>query len=165
MNKLTIFTSGLTATLVAGGLVLAQGAADAAKGKALFESSGCLNCHRINDKGSHTGPDLSDIGDRRTPERLQASILTPDAEVLPENRYVRVVLKDGTTVRGRLLNQDAFSIQLIDTKEQLRSLLKSNMKESEILDKGLMPATFATRLKADEVANIVAYLGSLKGTE
>jgi len=164
MNKLTTFTGGLAAAAMATGLVLAQGAGDPAKGKALFESSGCMNCHRIGDKGSHTGPDLSDIGDRRTPERLQASILTPDAEVLPENRYVSIVMKDGTKVRGRLLNQDAFSIQFIDTKEQLRSVLKSNMKESEILDKGLMPS-FQSRLKADDVANIVAYLGSLKGSE
>jgi len=164
MKNFTIFSIGLAGALAAGGLLLAQAGGDAAKGKALFESSGCMNCHRVGLKGSHTGPDLSDIGDRRTPERIQASILTPDAEVLPENRYVRVVLKDGTNLRGRLLNQDAFSVQFIDTKEQLRSVLKSNMKEHEILDKGIMPS-FSSRLKADDVANIVAYLSTLKGTE
>jgi len=164
MKLKAIFAMGSLTTVVAGGMALAQGGGDPAKGKTLFESSGCMNCHRINDKGSHTGPDLSDVGDRRTPERLKASILTPDEEVLPENRYVRVVLKDGTQVRGRILNQDAFSIQLIDTKENLRSLLRSNMKESEILDKGIMPS-FQTRLKAQDVTDIVAYLGSLKGTE
>lgn len=164
MKTKAILASCAMATVVAGGLALAQTAGDVAKGKTLFESSGCINCHRINDKGSHTGPDLSDIGDRRTAERIQASILTPDAEVLPENRYVRVVLKDGTNVRGRLLNQDAFSIQLIDTKEQLRSLMRANMKESEILDKGIMPS-FQAKLKAQELADVVAYLGSLKGAE
>ena len=94
---------------------------DAAKGKALVGSSGCLNCHRIGDTGSRMGPNLSDIGDRRTADRLQRSIVAPDEEVLPENRFVSVVLKDGTTVRGRLLNHDALSVQLIDPKEQLRS--------------------------------------------
>src|SRR5436305_1024324 len=77
---------------------------DGSKGKALVESNGCLNCHRIGDKGSHMGPDLSDIGGRRSPERLLRAIVAPDEGVLPENRFVRVVTKDGKTTTGRLLN-------------------------------------------------------------
>jgi len=133
---------------------------DAAKGKSLVESSGCLNCHRIGDKGSRTGPDLSGIGDRRTPDRLKQSIVAPDEEVLPENRYVRVVLKDGSTVMGRLLNHDALSVQLIDTKEQLRSFETTKIREYTILQKGLMPPQ--TKLSAQDVNDIVNYLSSLK---
>jgi len=103
-------------------------AGDAAKGKALFESVGCMNCHRVGDKGSHTGPNLSDIGDRRTPDRLQRSITAPNDEVLPENRFVKVVLKDGSNVTGRLLNHDAISVQMIDTKQELRSLDGQNSR-------------------------------------
>jgi putative heme-binding domain-containing protein len=143
--------------------LFAQGG-DAAKGKALFESSGCLNCHRVNDKGSRMGPNLSDIGDKRTAERLQRSIVAPDEEVLPENRFVSVTLKDGTTVRGRLLNHDALSVQLIDAKEQLRSFQTSNIKEYTILEKGLMPS-FAGKLSDQQVSDIVAYLSSLKAPE
>jgi putative heme-binding domain-containing protein len=141
----------------------AQGG-DAAKGKELVSSSGCLNCHRIGDTGSRNGPNLSDIGDRRTPERLQSSIVTPDAEVLPENRFVSVELKDGTTVRGRILNHDAMSVQLIDAKEQLRSFQTANIRGYTILTKGLMPS-FQGKLSAQQVSDIVAYLGSLKGSE
>jgi putative heme-binding domain-containing protein len=95
---------------------------DAAKGKELVAANQCTRCHRIGDTGSRVGPNLTDIGDRRTPERLETSILQPDAEVLPENRFVLVTMKDGTTVRGRLLNHDAISVQLLDGKEQLRSI-------------------------------------------
>jgi putative heme-binding domain-containing protein len=137
---------------------------DAAKGKELVSSTGCLNCHRIGDTGSRMGPNLSDIGDRRTPERLQSSIVNPDAEVLPENRFVSVELKDGTNVRGRLLNHDAMSVQLIDAKEQLRSFQTANIRGYTILLKGLMPS-FQSKLSAQQVADIVAYLGSLKGAE
>jgi len=70
--------------LIAAGGVLALAVAqlfaqsgDAAKGKELVASNGCLNCHRIGDTGSRMGPNLSDIGDRRTPERLKSSIVTP----------------------------------------------------------------------------------------
>lgn len=139
-------------------------AGEAVKGKALVESNGCYNCHRIGDTGSRVGPNLSDIGDRRTAERLQRSLVAPDEEVLPENRYVSVTLKDGTTVRGRLLNHDALSVQLLDSKEQLRSIQMGEMRGYTILTKGLMPS-FEGKLSDTQVADIVAYLSSLKGSE
>jgi putative heme-binding domain-containing protein len=79
-------------------------AGDRTSGKALFESSGCLNCHRIGERGSRVGPDLSDVGDRRSTDELRRALLTPDEQVLPEHRSVRIVTKDGTKVVGRLLN-------------------------------------------------------------
>src|SRR5262249_23171590 len=134
---------------------------DVAKGKALVASSGCLNCHRIGDNGKRVGPNLSDIGGRRTAERLATSIVSPDDEVLAENRYVSVTLRDGSTVRGRLLNHDAFSVQLIDPQEQLRSFETGEIRGYSILTKGLMPS-FQGKLSPEQVADIVVYLGSLK---
>lgn len=55
-------------------LLLAQ-QPDATRGRSLVESTGCLNCHCIRDKGSYMGPELTDIGDRRTPDRLESSIV------------------------------------------------------------------------------------------
>jgi quinoprotein glucose dehydrogenase len=148
---------------VGAGQLLAQNG-DAAKGKELVASSGCLNCHRIGDTGSRVGPDLSDIGGRRTAQRLQRSLVAPDEEVLPENRFVSVSLKDGSTVRGRLLNHDALSVQLIDSKEQLRSFQTKDIHGYTILTQGLMPS-FENKLSAQQVADVVAYLGSLKGEQ
>lgn len=169
MKNIATNSRMMMGSVTAGVLVLAAAqlfaqTGDAAKGKALVASSGCLNCHRIGDTGSRLGPNLSDIGDRRTPDRLQRSIVAPDEEVLPENRFVSVVLKDGTTVRGRLLNHDALSVQLIDPKEQLRSFQTADMRGYTILTKGLMPS-FENKLPAQQLADVVAYLSSLKGTE
>ena len=141
---------------------LAQ-AGDASRGKALFDSSGCFDCHRIDDKGSRLGPDLSGIGDRRTLERLQQALVAPDEEVLPENRFVRFVTKEGATITGRLLNQDAISVQLINSKEELKSYLRANLRQYAIVDKGLMPSVQG-KLTDQQVADIVSYLSSLKGT-
>src|SRR2546425_5277969 len=113
---------------------------DAANGKALVESNKCLDCHRIGETGSRRGPDLSDVGNRRSPDALHRATVAPDEEVLPEHRFVRVVTKDGTSVVGRLLNQDAFSIQLMNKDEQLKSYLKSNLREHTILTKRMMPS-------------------------
>ena len=78
--------------------------ADLAHGKSLFESKGCLNCHRINDHGSRVGPDLTNVGARRKRDDIERSIVDPDAEVLAENRYVRATTRDGATITGRILN-------------------------------------------------------------
>lgn len=136
---------------------------DAARGRALFESNRCFDCHRIADRGSRLGPDLSDIGVRRTTERLKTALIAPDEEVLPENRFVRFVASDGATVTGRLLNQDAISVQLMNQKEELKSYLRSGVRDYTIVDKGLMPSVEG-QLTDQQVTEIVAYLSSLKGS-
>ena len=137
-------------------------AGDAARGKALVESSGCFDCHRIDDRGSRLGPNLSHIGSRRTATRLRDALVDPDAEVIADNRFVRVVTKDGTSVTGKLLNQDALSVQLMNPKEELKTYLRANLREFTILDKGLMPPVQG-KLSDQQVADIVSYLSSLKG--
>jgi putative heme-binding domain-containing protein len=135
---------------------------DATRGKGIFEGkAGCLSCHRVAGVGSRTGPDLSRVGQLRRSVELERSIVDPGAEVLPSGRFYRVVMKDGATVTGRLLNIDTFTVQLMDTKEQLRSFTKTNLKEF-----GFIPTpmpSFKGRLSSQELADVVSYLVSLKG--
>ncbi len=136
-------------------------AGESSRGRAVVESGGCFDCHRIGDRGSRVGPNLSDIGDRRTPEQLRQALVAPDDEVLPENRSVRVVTREGAAITGRLLNQDAISVQLITPSEELKTYLKDGMREYSIVDKGLMPSAQG-KLTDQQIADVVSYLGSLK---
>jgi putative heme-binding domain-containing protein len=136
-------------------------AADASRGRAVMESNSCFDCHRIRDRGSRLGPNLSDIGSRRTPDALRQALVAPDAEVAAENRFVRLVTAQGATVSGRLLNQDAFSIQLITPSEELKTYMRSAVREFAIVDKGLMPSVEG-KLTEQQIADMVAYLASLK---
>jgi len=160
----TIAAAGLALFFLAGSPA-AQGGSpgDAGRGKALVASSGCLSCHRIGEQGSHLGPDLTDIGSRqgRTAEQLRRSIVAPDDEVAPADRFVRVVPKSGPAVTGHLLNQDAISVQLMTPKEELKSYLRADLREVTILDKGLMPSSQG-KLTDQQIADIVAYLLTLK---
>ncbi len=108
------------------------------------------------------GPDLSNIGARRTRSEIERSIIDPDAEILPENRYVRVVTRDGVTITGRILNEDTFSLQLIDTKEKLVSLQKADLSKIEFQKNSAMPS-YRDKLSGDELSELVGYLVSLKG--
>lgn len=176
----------LMATIAATVLLLGQEpAGDPARGKAIYDGKGdCASCHRINGVGSPLGPDLSAIGVPRGGDRggggggkqatpapeptlnlkaLETSIVDPDADVALSNRLVRVVTKDGKSVTGRLLNHDNFTVQFIDPQGKLHSYLKADLKESTVLTKGLMPS-YKDRLSPQEVADVVAYLATLKGS-
>lgn len=136
---------------------------DRARGQTFVEGKGrCLTCHRVNGRGVRTAPDLSDIGAARSPSSIQKSLLDPTGGIMPINRPVRAVMKNGRTIRGRRLNEDTFTIQMIDEEEQLVSLLKSEIRELEVGKTSPMsPAT--STLTVDEVADVVAYLAALKG--
>ncbi len=136
--------------------------ADLARGKALFETKGCMDCHRVHGEGSRVGPDLTNIGARRKRDAIEESIVDPNAEILPENRYLQVVTRDGTTITGRILNEDTFSLQLIDSKERLLSLQKSDLTKFEFLKNSPMPS-YKDKLSGEELTDLVGYLASLKG--
>jgi putative heme-binding domain-containing protein len=135
----------------------------AARGQAVFDGKGgCAACHRVNGQGALSAPDLSDIGALRQPAALQRALLDPSAAVMPINRPVRVVTKDGRTLRGRRLNEDSYSVQLIDRNERLVSLAKADLREYEIETRSAMPS-FRGKLTDDELADLLAYLLSLRG--
>jgi putative heme-binding domain-containing protein len=136
---------------------------DATRGQALYEGKGgCGSCHRVNGKGPRSAPDLSDIGAIRSPAALQRSLREPSSAMLPINRPVRIVTKDGRTIRGRRLNEDTYSVQLIDDQERLVSLMKADLREYEVGTSSPMPS-FAKTFNGDELADMVAYLLTLKG--
>jgi putative heme-binding domain-containing protein len=107
-------------------------------------------------------PDLSDVGAMRLPLTLQMSILDPSSAMMPVNRPVRIVTRDGTTIRGRRLNEDTYSVQLITEAGRLQSIVKSDIEEYEISTTSPMPA-YKDKLTVEEVADLVAYLLSLRG--
>jgi putative heme-binding domain-containing protein len=122
----------------------------------------CLTCHRVRGAGSRLGPDLTDTGALRSRDHLQTSLLDPNAEILPEHRQYRVVTRDGALVTGRLLNHDTFQVLMMDAKEQLRSFDKSTLREHGFVKESAMPS-YRTRLSSQELADVIAYLATLKG--
>ena len=150
-----------TLILGASALLAQAPAGDAVRGQAVYEGKGnCASCHRIKGTGSRIGPDLSEVGARR-PEQLTTKLIDPSAEINAANRPYRVVLKNGTAVNGRLLNLDTFTVQMIDEKENLRSFVKTDLREFAFVEKSPMPS-YQGKLSAQEMADVVAYLSTLR---
>jgi putative heme-binding domain-containing protein len=136
---------------------------DAARGRSLFEGKGaCVTCHRVEGKGSRVAPDLSDIGAARAADALWRSMLDPTSSMRPINRPVKIVTKDGRTINGRRLNEDTYSLQIIDDHEHLLSLMKNDLREFTVIKTSTMPP-YRDKLTQQEIADIVSYLVSLKG--
>ena len=157
--------SGLIAYIRAGfdpdGVAVRIG--DPERGKALFEGKGeCASCHRVNGVGPRTAPDLSSIGVLRTPSNLQLNLIDPAAALLPINRPVRIVTQGEETILGRRLNEDTYTVQVIDSEERLRSLRKSELVTYEVSEP---PSKTPTNLSTEEVADVVGYLLTLRGVQ
>ncbi len=136
---------------------------DMAKGRTIFEGKGqCATCHRVNGVGPRVAPDLSEIGSIRQARELQEKIVNPDGLVRPANRIVEVVMKDGSKISGHLLNQDTFTIQLLDSKERLLSLSRTDVRDFSVLKESPMPSSH-DKLTPEELTDLVTYLVSLKG--
>ena len=136
---------------------------DAGRGKEIFEGKGaCATCHRVNGHGPRVAPDLSEIGAFRSVDALQKKLLDPTATMRPINRSIRAVTKDGKVISGRRLNEDTYSVQLIDTEERLVSLTKADLKEYTVIKSSPMPA-YRGKLSEQELADVVVYLLTLRG--
>ena len=141
-------------------------------GERIFFGSGiCSQCHMVNGKGGRLGPDLSRIGAARRPQHLAESIRDPNKEVTVRNPFtevtlgyqtVRVVTKGGRRITGVRRNEDSFSIQLMDQREEIHLLLMKDLREVIYERRSLMPEYTEQMLSDKELQNLLAYLDRLR---
>ena len=148
-----------------------------AAGETLFAGrAACATCHQVNGHGGVVGPDLSNAG-RLTPALLRQKIVEPNSPSAtagggrsggrgaPAPATVLVKTLEGREIRGVRRNEDTFSLQMVDTSGQLHLLDKLKLASVDVQNTSLHPTDYATRFSAAEIANLVAYLGSLKGRD
>ena len=136
---------------------------DPARGRAVFTGAGdCLRCHRVGAEGPRLAVDLTSIGARRAASALRRTLLDPSGTMRPIDRPVTLVTADGETITGRRLNEDTYTVQIIDDAGRLRSFDKADLQRLDLSAESPMPA-FGDRLAPEELADLLAYLMSLKG--
>ena len=134
---------------------------DASHGEQLARAKGCTGCHLIRGEGGAKGPDLSLIGSQRSVEYLRDSILNPDDKVAKEYWVAKVIAKDGKSYTGFVMNQDTYTVQILDFSRGLTSISRSDFKDFGI-DRGSVMPSYNGKLSDSELNDIVAYLASLK---
>ncbi len=134
---------------------------NAERGQEVFSST-CARCHRVNGVGGSLGPDLSRITAVRSRDILTRAIRDPSSSVAAGYRAVTLVTSDGQRIRGAAKSEDAFSIQVVDTRERLQGYLKADLREVIHEERSLMPEFGLDRLSDDDVDDVLRYLGALR---
>lgn len=144
-----------------------------AHGKELFYGdANCSLCHMIEGKGGRLGPELTGVGGSRTPAAIIDSVRNPSRrlawglteatkEFPQEYESVSVVTADGKEIKGVTLNEDNFSVQIMDTSDQIHLLEKDKLKSFQKTRQSAMPTYGADLLSDKDLNDIVAYLSSL----
>ena len=146
---------------------------NAVHGKELFYGdANCSLCHMIEGKGGRLGPELTAVGGSRTREAIIDSVRNPSRhlawglteatkEFPQEYESVTVVTADGKQIKGVTLNEDSFSVQIMDANEQIHLLEKDKLRSFQKSRESAMPKYDADVLSDKELEDIVAYLISV----
>jgi cytochrome c oxidase cbb3-type subunit III len=138
-----------------------QVSGDAERGRQAYGRADCANCHVVRGQGQAYGPELSGIGGRRSAAYLREALEKPGATVPEGFLMVRVVPKAGKPAEGIRLNEDSFTIQLLDPARRLHSFRKMDLARLDKLsEKSPMPPYRGT-----DVDDLVAYLISLRAAQ
>ena len=136
---------------------------DPARGKAIYERSGCSTCHILDGEGSGYGPELTDVGARRGSARLRETLQNP-AKTIPENfLLLAITTSAGQAVRGIRLNEDTFSIQLRDQQGRFYSFRKSELRDLKRLRGETPMPPYGSALSSAELDDLINFLASQRG--
>lgn len=139
---------------------------DAKRGAELLSPTGragaCLACHFVNGTGRDFGPDLSKVGTRLTRELLIESLLHPSKVIAPGFAAYTATLPDGTQQMGFMVKQSKDEAVLKLATGQSITLRLSDASTIKPLPASLMPEGLLQSLTAQEVADLLSYLSTLK---
>jgi len=135
---------------------------NAENGQRIFRAQ-CASCHRVNGVGGRLGPDLSRIGTGRARDALVRRIRGAVEDFRAGYEPVTITADNGQAVKGVKKNEDAFSVQIMDTRERIQGYEKDKMKEVKDDTQSAMPSFGVDRLSQSDLDDVVRYLQTLKG--
>lgn len=138
---------------------------NAARGKTVFfQTTGvqCKSCHKIAGEGTDIGPDLTQIGKKYDRAKILENILTPSKQIDPQFRVHLALTTDGQVHSGLLIKNQPPEVVLKDTKGKLITLVAAEVEQLTPQQQSMMPDLLLRDLTAEQVADLIAYLSSLK---
>ncbi len=135
---------------------------DALKGKALFKSQSCVACHTDADGQTPKGPHLVDIGKRSRADELVESVLKPSAKIAQGFESYTFTMTSGRIHAGFVVSESADAVTIREQTGVQHQLKKKEIESREIQKQSMMPEGLVNNLTPEQLADLVAYLQSLK---
>jgi putative heme-binding domain-containing protein len=124
----------------------------------------CGGCHHVNGRGGRLGPDLSRIASSQSRDALRQSIRDASASITSGYEAVTLVTRDRRRIRGVRKGEDAFSIQIMDTRERLQGFLKGELSGVSRDPQSLMPSFAVDRLSDSGLDDLLDFLATLRSS-
>jgi putative heme-binding domain-containing protein len=137
---------------------------DAQRGRQVFlgAKATCAACHSVAGQGGQIGPDLTKIGAIRTDRDLLEAIVFPSASFVRGYEPYVITTKKGQQFAGVIRRETAEAIVLATGPATEARVLRAEVEEIEPGKVSIMPEGLDTQLSRQELADLIAYLISLK---
>lgn len=132
-------------------------------GKMIFSAVLCSRCHMIQGEGNDIGPDLTQLGNRFTTRDVLEAIITPDKAISDQYASTIYTLKNGETVLGRQMNEDAgfyYIAQNPFDQKTIRKVAKKEVTATKISPVSIMLPGLINGLNPKELRDLIAFLES-----
>jgi putative heme-binding domain-containing protein len=133
---------------------------DAAKGKMHFQKV-CSVCHRLENVGTEIGPNLTTIQNRGA-ETILLNVLDPNREVNPQYVNYLVLTKSGKSISGLIDAETATSVTLKRQENATDTILRVDIEDMRSTGLSIMPEGLEKQLDQQALADVIAYLLSVK---
>ena len=140
----------------------------AKRGKTLFESSAevnCRACHKIGDIGKIVGPNLLEMDDKQSAEDILTSLLRPSEKIDPKYRTRQILTVDGKTLSGLVIKETSTEVEVADSTGKVTVVPVDEIEVMKLSTQSIMPERLLSGMTAQQAADLLAYLVSLKETE
>ena len=135
---------------------------DFQNGKSMYAATTCIRCHAIGSEGGgNVGPDLTNLGTRFSKKDMLESIINPNKTVSDQYAATQFMLRNGTSVIGRLTNQDKMAYYVSQNPyapDQVEKILKKNVISMKYSPVSSMLPGLINSLNGEELKDLMAYL-------
>jgi len=134
-------------------------------GAKLYAARGCAACHTLAGAGTGYGPDLTDIGARRSAAYLEESLVKPAAAVPEGFLFLRVRTSADKVLEGVCLSETNFTLHFKDSRANIHSFDKSDLRAIERLRGQTPMPSYERSLSAAELQDLVAFLAAQRADQ
>ncbi len=131
------------------------------RGKAMFAASLCISCHNMRGEGGTAGPDLTQLGTRFSYKDMLEAIIDPSKTISDQYGATVFYLKDGSSVVGRLITQEAGNYVISQNPfapQVTREIPKADVLRTRVSEVSPMLPGMINRLNPEELRDLLAYL-------
>lgn len=138
---------------------------DRERGREVFRQNGaaqCKSCHNLEGVGETIGQDLAKIGAKYPKAEMLREIIEPSRTIDPAFATYALETKAGQVFSGLLVEKTAGGVVLRNAQNRLIRVASADIEQLSPIKQSLMPEQLLRDLTAQQAADLLEYLGSMR---